>query len=647
VRGGSRRRTADRPGAIIGKKESENFTMAANGQSNVAVTPDLLLPDLLQAHPEARPVFDRYGLRGCGGPLGPHESIHFFAQAHGVDESRLLQELEQAIAAPGTESGKTADGATFPSLADTIYRRYFLGGILVALTAGATWGAWLLWTISVHGSFQSISVSSVNAHGEAQVFGWMSLFIMGFAYQAFPRLWHTDLPAPRLAAWAFLFMVAGLVVRTVAIASGALWPLAPAAALLGGAFQLAAVAIFTGQIVLTFLRSEAKVEPYVGFVLAALGWFAVSSLVSVWHTWNTMTVQTVDDLVWYIATYQSPLRDLQFHGLALFMILGVSQRMLPAFYQVPGTQARRGWLALAILVAAVLGEVALFLLSRWTGNRSFQAFLPLSWAMLATGCAVIVLPWRLWRPFSASDRSAKFVRAAYAWLGVSLAMLFLSPVYLYAYRFLGPPRLIPFSHAYAGAIRHAITVGFISLMIMGFAAKVVATLNGVDPRRLSNLWGPFLLVSVGCLLRVVMQPLTDWSSGIARLLGISGTLEVAGLAWWGLGVAGIIISGMRPLGASLPATGPPPERIEGHHRVADVLEWFPETESVFLKWGFTAIKAPLLRNTLARQVSLAQAASLRGVALDELVAALNAVIAARRKADAACPSDLPLVQIGA
>lgn len=621
--------------------------MAANGQSNVGVSPDLLLPDLLRAHPEARAVFDRYGLRGCGGPLGPHESIHFFALAHGVDESRLLQELEQAIAAPGAEPKNAASVATLPSLADTIYRRYFLGGILVALTAGASWGAWLLWTISVHGSFQSISVSSVNAHGEAQIFGWMSLFIMGFAYQAFPRLWHTNLPAPRIAAWVFLIMAAGLVVRTVAIACGAVWSLAPAAALLGGAFQLAAVLAFAGHIVLTFVRSHAKIEPYVGFVIAALGWFAVSSFVSVWHTWNTMTIQTSGALVWYIATYQAPLRDLQIHGFALFMILGVSQRMLPAFYEVPLTLKRRGWLALGILIAAVSGEVALFLLSRWTGNRSFHAFLPLAWAMLVTGCALVVLPWRLWRPFRVSDRSAKFVRAAYAWLGISLAMLLLSPAYLYAYRFLGPPRPIPFSHAYAGAIRHAITVGFISLMIMGFAAKVVATLNGVEPRGLSNLWGPFLLVNVGCLLRVVMQPLTDWSSAIHRLLGISGTLEVAGLTWWGLGVVAIIVRGMRVSGASLSAAGPRPERIEGHHRVADVLDWFPETESVFMERGFTAIKAPHLRRTVARRVSLAQAARLRGVALDELLTALNAAVAANDREKAEPPSNLQLVQIGA
>ena len=38
-----------------------------------------MIPDLLKAAPQVRPVLDRYGLRGCGGPLGPMESLAFFA----------------------------------------------------------------------------------------------------------------------------------------------------------------------------------------------------------------------------------------------------------------------------------------------------------------------------------------------------------------------------------------------------------------------------------------------------------------------------------------------------------------------------------------------------------------------------------------
>jgi len=588
-------------------------------RSKPFIKSDLLLPDLLRAHPEARAVFDRYGLRGCGGRFGPYESILFFARAHGVDEARLLAELEQAIDGAKEAALPTS---SFDTLADTIYRRYFIGGIVLVLTAGATWGAWILWQIALRGTFRNASLNTINAHGEAQIFGWVGLFIMGFAYQAFPRIWHTTLARPRLAAWCFALMVAGIILRTAGLATAGAWSLAIPVAMAGGILQLVAVAIFGAQIIETFVRSGMKIEPYAGFVMGALGWFVLSSAFSVWHTWTTLNAHSETELLWYVATYQVPLRDLQIHGLALFMILGVSLRMLPALFGLPQISQLRAWWALDFLTTAVVGETILFLLYRWTGDRAFAAGLPVPWMMLFFGVLVLTQPWRLWRPFPESDRSSKFIRTAFAWLAVSLVMLLLLP----AYQLL---RGVNFSHAYFGATRHAITVGFISLMIMGMAAKVVPTLNGIDHRHLTKLWGPFLLVNAGCLLRVATQPLTDWSSRVYPFLGVSGTLEVAGLAWWGAGLIGIIWQGKSGAGLEQQPQEPRPARIELRHHVADVLDWFPQTEPVFVRYGFTALKQPLLRRTLARQVTLSQAAAVRGISAAELVAALNASISER------------------
>ncbi len=189
--------------------------MSVNCEHSSGLTPDSLIPDIIRRDPATRSVFDRYGLRGCGGPLGPSESIRFFARTHGVDEGRLLTELSQAARAPDRAG---AAGLSIlhdaPRTVDTIYRRYFTAGILLVLTAGATWGAWLLWRIGAAGTFTGISIFDVNAHGHAQIFGWVGLFIMGFAYQAFPRMWHTELAAPRLAVAVFGMMVVGLIVRT-------------------------------------------------------------------------------------------------------------------------------------------------------------------------------------------------------------------------------------------------------------------------------------------------------------------------------------------------------------------------------------------------------------------------------------------------
>src|SRR5206468_5262045 len=127
---------------------------------------------------------------------------------------------------------------------DAIYRPFFKAGILVVLSLGAVWGAYLLLRIGLGGSFAEAGLHEVNAHGHAQIFGWVGLFVMGFAYQAFPRFKHADLPHPRLAFASLGLLLAGLVVRSV------LQPLAPAypwltpVAVAASGIEVLAIALF-------------------------------------------------------------------------------------------------------------------------------------------------------------------------------------------------------------------------------------------------------------------------------------------------------------------------------------------------------------------------------------------------------------------
>lgn len=410
-----------------------------------------------------------------------------------------------------------------------IYRMFFLAAIAVILTAGAAWGAMLLWQISRSGSFTDVSIHAVNAHGHAQIFGWVGLFIMGFACQAFPRMWRTRLAAPHLAIAAFILMLVGLMLCTVGQAAIDTWAMALQAVIIGGVMQIIAVLFFAGLITVTLVRSNERVTPATGFIFAALFWFVLMTVANLWHTAMLMSAESREALLAQIATYQPALRDMQIHGLALAMILGVSKRFFPSMFGIARTPAWRGWLGLALITLAVIGEVTLLVTSQASGDLSIARWLIAPWVLLAAGVAVIVLPWRLWRPLPERHRSTKFVRVAYLWLGIALAMLLLMPVYMVM-------RDMTFSHAYYGAMRHAITVGFISMMIMGVSATVVPSLRGADERRLSALWVPFVLVNTGCALRVTMQVLTDWHDIGFAIIGVSGTLEVIGLAWWGIGL---------------------------------------------------------------------------------------------------------------
>ena len=60
------------------------------------VTPEMLLPEVVAKYPATRKVFDKHGLRGCGGPTGPREPVAWFARLHNVPLQQLLDELNEA-----------------------------------------------------------------------------------------------------------------------------------------------------------------------------------------------------------------------------------------------------------------------------------------------------------------------------------------------------------------------------------------------------------------------------------------------------------------------------------------------------------------------------------------------------------------------
>ncbi|HTT19062.1 MAG TPA: hypothetical protein VMG82_08955, partial [Candidatus Sulfotelmatobacter sp.] len=129
---------------------------------------------------------------------------------------------------------------------------------------------------------------------------------------------------------------------------------------------------------------------------------------------------------------------------------------------------------------------------------------------------------------SQPDRTFKFVRAAYMWLLFSCVMMPFFPLY-------GVLTHQVFAHTYMGSHRHAFTVGFISLMIMGVSSRVVPILAGMDSNRMNSLWVPFILINLGCSGRVLLQVLTDFVPSVAfPLVGLTGFIEFTALLWWGV-----------------------------------------------------------------------------------------------------------------
>jgi hypothetical protein len=578
----------------------------------------VMIPDLLRAAPQARPVLDRYGLRGCGGELGPVESLGFFAKAHDVPLPRLLDELRQACETPGP-----APGPTGQQPGDAIYRPFFKAGIAVVLSLGAVWGAYLLLRIAFSGDgFRAVGLHEVNAHGHAQIFGWVGLFVMGFAYQAFPRFKHTSLSHPRLALATLGLMLAGIIGRSVCEPLADAWPWLAGPAVAASVLEVIAIALFVGIILATWHASGKPLAFYDWYVLSAFAWFVAQAVYETAYLTATLAAGP-DGLLPLVARWQGALREMQIHGFALLIILGVSQRLFAHFYGFPAPDRRLSLAALGVLNAVILGEVVGLIFVRTVPG----AVLWYGSVLLLVGTVVVLVrSWHIFGTPPERDRSLKFLRAAYVWLFVSLAMLALMPAYQYGLlRWLAPDTFAAhphFSHPYYGAVRHAITVGCISLMIVGVAAKVVPTLGGVDVRGLSGLWGPFLLINAGCALRVVAQTLTDFTAASFPFAGVSGVLEVTGLALWGAHLWRIMAGRVRAdAAAAEPLT--PGEPITASHRVGEVLDHYPELLNTFVSFGFTPLTNPLLRKTVARLVTVGAACRGQGVDAEKLLAALN------------------------
>jgi hypothetical protein len=580
----------------------------------------VLIPDLLQAAPHIRPVLDRYGLRGCGGPLGPVETLGYFARAHEVPLGELLREVRNGLRAPAPSAGPEAPTA---EPGDAIYRPFFKAGIVVVLTLGATWGAYLLVRIALGRSFRAADIQEINAHGQAQIFGWVGLFVMGFAYQAFPRFKHTALARPRWAYASLGILALGLVARSICQPLADSVPGMTETAVAGSLLEVMAVWLFAWIVLETVALSGKPLALYDYYAFSALAWFVIQAHYETIYLAATLAAQTPGQLIDLVATWQAPLREIQIYGFALLMILGVSQRIFPYFYGLPNPGRRRGAIALVCLNVAVIGQVAGLLLARWI-SPAWAGLWYGSVLLLAGSVLLLLYDWRIFSRARDGDRSLKFLRAAYVWLLASLAMLVLMPAYLYAVD-------LRFSHAYYGAVRHAVTVGFISLMIVGVAAKVVPTLNGVNVRALRGLWGPFLLINAGCALRVVSQALTDVTPMWFPIAGVSGLLEVLGLALWGVHLWSVMAGKYGPFpgeddqplpGYAISAAGAPfgPEA-----RVGDVLRRRPDLLEIFLSFGFRPLANPLIRRSMAPYVTIERACALLNVDMARLLDTLNDV----------------------
>lgn len=577
------------------------------------------LRDIIAAWPQTREVMGKYGLMECGGAAGPDEPLGWFARVHQVDLEALKRELREAMAGEAATAQPTAAAVAHsePADADGLFRRFLVTAIAFTLTGGVLWGAINLTIIARHHRFVSWLDAGTQAHAHVQIFGWCALFIMGIAYHVLPRLKAAPLQHLGLAAASFWLMAGGALLHAI------YRPFMTAAALapfpvLAGLMEVAGAATFAIVMVATMRRGTTGTDLSDKYLVAGtLGFVTMAVMNAALMSWMAVRQVAVLPEGWNWAYYHW-----QLYGFVTLFIFGMSLRTLPVFLGKPRPDARVDRVVFPVLLAGMLLRSAGDVLVSYHRVPSPWLLVP---ALMECG-GVLAFAWNLGVFKRQSDSMAgvpaasrayeKYLYAGYAWL--VLATLGIGAISGYQ-ALAGHPA----PHALMGSYMHALTVGFISVMILGYAMRTIPVFLGRPVYSVPLLNAVFILITLGCTLRVVFQALTVpfglWAFAVA---GASGWVEAVALSLFGYNLLRTIYQ---------PETGAAPaveaaeddDAITPATTIARLIDRHPRTVGVLVEMGFEPIANPILRQTLGKRITIETAADIRHIPLDELLRRLR------------------------
>jgi len=425
----------------------------------------------------------------------------------------------------------------------TIYKPFFIAGILSVLTAGCTLGAIALLGISQQASYTTSAWTPyVLAHANSQLYGWVAFFIIGFALQQHaPRQSKLNLFRV-LASWSLGLMASGIALRFVAE------PMAPVnpslwvpVGIFSGLLQLAAFLGFAANMAFTrYSTGEGLTWPTM-LVFASLGWWAIVALAEPYYFAMSHQADPMQSVL-FVAQYFPPYRDAQFLGFVTMMIFGVSLVKMHSCFGAEEACPYFGTAGFCLWTTGLLMRMFGWMLYFRSGMTDGNLYFASGW-ILAAGAVALVVSSRMFRPLSIKLSSHKFIRAAYVWLIIAGLLMCLERTHL---QLTGAP----FSHAYIGAIRHAVTVGFISQMILGVALRVTYAMNDIPSDQAPALWLPFILLNLGNGLRVALEVATDYTGRAFMPMGFTGFIELIALGMWAFAILRPMLANRRQVYAA-------------------------------------------------------------------------------------------------
>jgi hypothetical protein len=464
-------------------------------------------------------------------------------------------------------------------------------GLAFLVLPGTLLGVWNLISIAHNQTTGAASIAWIQAHGQAQLLGWVGTFILGISIYVLPKFQGHPLRQFG-SAWAvWVLWTTGVAWRWWVGVYGYGWRFGlPASA----ALELVAYAI--SQYVLLVLparRGERKAPADLGSWLGIFG-FASLGLALLLNLWISLQV-----VVRGAAPVYPPVEDRMYLFIVLWcfavpVVWGYSTRFVTVFLGLqPPRHAFAAWLCAGI--AAMLASAA---------GRHFLVA-----DILALGLTIVSI--QALRLFHAGVRPAKlravyrgyplFVRISYAWLlaGASLGVL---------------ADLIPSQAGLGGAGRHAVTVGCLATLIFTLAPRILpAFLSGRELYSSKLMAISLWVLTAGCTLRVSSEIMAYSRGGSAwLLLPVSALLELTAVVVFAINM-GTTLTG--PLTAWLEPQGVT-DRLPLYWFVTS----FPETEPLLVQAGLGTLAVV---NRLPRSLTLAEAIRADGADYERVMQALR------------------------
>jgi uncharacterized protein involved in response to NO len=391
--------------------------------------------------------------------------------------------------------------------AQKLMMAYAITGLFFMLLPGTFLGVWNLISISGHHG-AAISTSWIQAHGHAQIFGWIGTFILGIGFYSIPKMANRASLSVARGWVALLLWTTGVLLRWAAGFYHLYWRVSlPLSAL----FELCAFFIFLHSVKNHRpAGSKHSGQPMPVWIIAVLVGTVGFGIGLSMNFLTALCVSVRNTAPEFPAATNARFLTLLAYAFIVPTVWGFSARWLPVFLGLKAVNESALRYALVLSIAGVglsflgLSHVApwVIALAAVAAVTSFHLFTPPERAAKTTGVHISF---------------PVFVRVAYIWLLVAVS-LGICAAYLDR------------SHGWIGASRHALTVGFVASMVFAVGQRVLPAFAGMrvlySPRLMLTC---LLLLNIGCMLRVSSEIMAYESYWLPawNILPISAICELA------------------------------------------------------------------------------------------------------------------------